>query len=278
MINQYVKSPLNFQGGKFKLLPQIVPLFPEDMNVFLDLFAGGFNVGINVDAERIYYNDSCKQVMDIISMFYFMDSHSIDSVIENNINKYGLNKKSTGYKDNKESYLKLRDDYNKNPNPYDLYTLIICAFSNQVRFNKNGEFNMPFGERGYNDKLRENLIRFVNKIHTKNVKFSNRDFRDMNLDTWECFVYADPPYLNSVATYNENGGWTSQDEQNLYDVLDQHDKVGKFALSNNLKYDNPILKEWMKKYNVNYLNMDYVNCNYQKKQRNGDKEILITNY
>lgn len=278
MINQYVKSPLNFQGGKYKLLPQIIPLFPKNMKVFLDLFAGGFNVGANVDAERIYYNDSCGKIMEIISMFYFSDAYEIDSVITDNIAKYGLEKKDNGYKDNKEAYLKLRQNYNEYPNPEYLYTLITCSFSNQVRFNKNGEFNMPFGERGYNEKLRQNLIRFVNKMHTKNVKFSNRDFRDMNLDTWECFVYADPPYLNSVATYNENGGWISQDEQDLYDILDQHDKVGKFAVSNNLKYDNPILKKWMKKYNVHYLNMDYANCNYQKKQRNGDKEILITNY
>ncbi len=55
--NTYIKSPLNYVGGKFKLLPSIIPLIPTDLNVFYDLFGGGFNVGINVEAERIVYND-----------------------------------------------------------------------------------------------------------------------------------------------------------------------------------------------------------------------------
>ena len=40
MKNNYVKSPLNYTGGKHKLLPQILPLFPEEINTFVDLFTG----------------------------------------------------------------------------------------------------------------------------------------------------------------------------------------------------------------------------------------------
>lgn len=29
MKNTYIKSPLNYTGGKYKLLPQIIPLLPE---------------------------------------------------------------------------------------------------------------------------------------------------------------------------------------------------------------------------------------------------------
>lgn len=36
-----VKSPLNYVGGKFKLLPQILPYFPNDIDTFYDVFAGG---------------------------------------------------------------------------------------------------------------------------------------------------------------------------------------------------------------------------------------------
>ena len=43
-------------GGKYKLLPQIIPLFPKKIDAFVDLFGGGFNVGINVNANRIIYN------------------------------------------------------------------------------------------------------------------------------------------------------------------------------------------------------------------------------
>ena len=52
-----IQSPLNYTGGKFKLLPQILPLFPTNINTFVDLFCGGCNVGINVECENVIYND-----------------------------------------------------------------------------------------------------------------------------------------------------------------------------------------------------------------------------
>lgn len=77
----------------------------------------------------------------------------------------------------------------------------------------------------------------------------------------------------------QNGGWTKDNEETLLSVLDRLNDQGiKFALSNNLKYDNPYLKKWMKEYNVHYLNYDYSNCNYQKKDKSADEEVLITNY
>jgi len=38
MDSEYILSPLNFTGGKYKLLPQILPLFPEKINTFVDIF------------------------------------------------------------------------------------------------------------------------------------------------------------------------------------------------------------------------------------------------
>jgi hypothetical protein len=47
----------------------------------------------------------------------------------------------------------------------------------------------------------------------------------------------DPPYLISTATYNENGGWSKNDEQDLLKQLDKLDRKGiKFALSNVLEH------------------------------------------
>lgn len=38
---EFIKSPLNYTGGKFKLLPQLLDVFPKDIETFVDLFAGG---------------------------------------------------------------------------------------------------------------------------------------------------------------------------------------------------------------------------------------------
>ena len=42
-MSEYIKSPLNYTGGKYKLLPQILPLFPNEIDTFIDLFGGGYN-------------------------------------------------------------------------------------------------------------------------------------------------------------------------------------------------------------------------------------------
>lgn len=280
MIKIYLKSPLNFIGGKYKLLPQIVPLFPKDIENFVDLFGGGLNVGINVNCNKIIYNDSCEQVVDLLEHFYTHSSDYVHKKIINRTEQYDLSRYTINKNDEKykEKYIELRNDYNNNPTWDKFYTLITCAFSNQIRFNSNGNFNMPYGTRYYNSSLQVKLRKFIDIMHEKDIEFLCNDFRDCKFDK-NIFVYCDPPYYNSVATYNENGGWSKQDEIDLFNYLDELNKQGiKFALSNNLKYKNSILKEWMKKYNIHYLSGDYSNCNYQKKDRSRDIEVLITNY
>lgn len=87
-----MKSPLNYIGGKYRLLPQILPLFPKQINTFVDLFAGGLDVSINVDAQRIICNDINNYV---ISLFEYFKETSIDDLtkqIQLVIEEYQLSK------------------------------------------------------------------------------------------------------------------------------------------------------------------------------------------
>lgn len=102
MKNKYIKSPLQYTGGKYKLLPQILPLFPDNISTFVDLFGGGFNVGINVNAEHIIYNDTSEQVVDLLEYFKREELNVLLGEIDTYIEKYNLSK------ENKEGYLKLK--------------------------------------------------------------------------------------------------------------------------------------------------------------------------
>jgi len=278
---EYIKSPLNYVGGKFKLLPQIIPLLPNSINTFVDLFGGGFNVGINVNAQKVYYNDSMTQVVDMLEYF---KTHSLKEMldqIDSWVEEYQLSKT------NQEGFTKFREYYNSNKNPLALYTLICFAFNYQIRFNSSGNYNMPFGKErsSFSTTLRFKFIKFIDALHNKHCDFYDRDFRGLKVEnlTSNDLVYCDPPYLITVAAYNENGGWTEQHEHDLLDKLDKINDNGiKFALSNILEgkgKSNDILKEWSKKYNIHYLNNTYSNCNYQKKDKESkDIEVLITNY
>lgn len=278
MKEKYIKSPLNYVGGKYKLLKEILPLFPNKINTFVDLFGGGFNVGINVNAEHTIYNDLEKHVVELMEYLQSTDTEKLLLEIDNLIEKYNLSK------ENAEGFNQLREYYNENNNsPIVFYTMICYAFNYQIRFNQNGKYNMPFGKArsSFNPSLRRKFIDFVEVLHKKDCSFMNVSFDKFDFEDFDSndFVYCDPPYFNSVAAYNEQGGWTEEHEKSLLDLLDRlNDKGVKFALSNNLKYDNPLLNEWKNKYNVHYLNGDYSNCNYHKIDRTKDIEVLITNY
>ena len=275
-VKGYIKSPLNYVGGKYKLLEQIMPLLPKG-NVFVDLFGGGFNVGANIDDSiPIIYNDRCSQVSNLLKNFYTHDKNEIDRKIMEIMGDYDLVRREEITEEKlANNYMRLRQDYNNCPEWTLFYALICCSFSNQIRFNSKGGFNLPYGKRYYNKSMQENLIRFVSEIQKRKITFLNEDFRKVPIP-FRASVYADPPYYNSLASYNENGGWCESDEKDLLLLLDEVKEKGSvFALSNNLKYGNPFLEKWMTKYHVYSLNVSYGNCNYHKKDKEGDKEVLI---
>lgn len=279
---EYVKSPLNYTGGKYKLLPQLLELFPKQVNTFVDLFAGGGNVSVNVKAEKVVFNDLMWQVPEMLQDFKKIGVEESLRKIDGYISSYDLSK------ENKEGYLALRESYNKGKSdPLMLYTLICYSFNNQIRFNNKGAYNMPFGKdrSSFNPTLREKFIIFVQRLQSMEIQFSSKDFRELDLDTLgeNDFVYCDPPYLITVASYNENGGWGEQAERDLLAKLDTLDKAGvKFGLSNVFESkgkENIILKEWAKGYTVHYLDHTYSNCSYHKKDKQSkDIEVFITNY
>lgn len=281
-----IKSPLNYIGGKGKLLEQIIPLFPHNINNFVDLFAGGFNVGINVNANKIFCND---QIYQIINLYKEIKNKNIDELlnyIENRINEFQLTK------ENEEGYKQFRNIYNKTKNPLDLYVLICFSFNHQVRFNSNFEYNNPFGKNrsSYNKNIKKKLIEFKNRIDNLNVEFSFLDFREFHIDNFNetDFFYCDPPYLISTGTYNDGkrgfSGWGNQEEIDLLNYLDGLNYRGiKFALSNVIKHkgqSNDYLEQWRTNYNTHFINSDYSNSNYNlnKEDNHETIEVLITNY
>lgn len=279
--NELVKSPLNYTGGKFKLLPQLLPLFPEDIDTFYDLFAGGCNVGVNVKANRIICNDIETHVIDLMKEVQKNGVINSLNMLKSTIGKYKLSKT------NEEGFKRLRDDYNNGNKSWDMfYALVTNAFNNQIRFSKQGNYNIPFGRRDFNPNLEKSFINFFNKVNEKNIEFISSSFLDLEIEDLnsEDFVYCDPPYLITCATYNEQGGWNINLEKSLLNNLDRINNRGvRFALSNVLENkgrSNDILKEWAKKYKIHYLNNSYGNCSYHTKDkaRNNTVEVLITNY
>lgn len=69
-------------------------MFPDKINTFVDLFGGGFNVGINVNADHIIYNDICKQVVDFLRYLQGSNIEEVLQKIDSYIDKYELTKEN----------------------------------------------------------------------------------------------------------------------------------------------------------------------------------------
>ena len=281
--SKYIKSPLNYIGGKYKLLPQIMPYFPKDIGTFVDLFCGGCNVGINTNAKKIVFNDLNTILTDMFKVFKKMDLNELLSKIEGIISEWNLSMT------NEKAFIDFRNHYNQTRDPIELYVLSCYSFNYQFRFNNNHEYNNPFGKSRsqFSETMKNHLIQFINKLKSCEVEFMSYDFVDFPIDdlTTNDFIYCDPPYLITTGSYNDGNrgfkNWSLDSDKKLYALLDKLNEQGiRFALSNVFSHkgeSNGILIKWAKKYHVYHLNMTYSNSCYNT-SRAGSDEVLVTNY
>ena len=281
----YIKSPLNYTGGKYKLLPQIMSSFSPKCDTFVDLFTGGLNVGINVNAKTIYANDRIPYLIEMYHLFQNTNTEELIINIKNIIDEYKLSKT------NIDGYNRLREDYNNSKDSLKLFVLTCYSFNHQIRFNNSFKFNTSFGKErsSYNNNIEKHLREFCEALQRKKIVLTNTDFREFDFSILKAkdMVYCDPPYLITTGAYNDGkrgfGDWTQEDDDALLKLLDRlNERKIKFALSNVFYHKgeaNEKLIEWSKKYIVTYLDKTYSNCNYHIKERDTKTvEVLVTNY
>lgn len=309
--DHYVKSPLNYTGNKFRILPQIRPHFPQRVGTMVDLFCGGATVGLNTPCERVIFIDNNPFVINLLRYLSACHFDTLLVQLEQLIAHYHLSysasqsyayffnqqeqavNRNNGLKAfNQQGYYQLRDDYNalrdKDTERANLllYLLIVYGFNNDVRFTRDHRFNLPVGKTDLNRNNIQKLREYIERVQAINAEFLCGDFRQAYIhDTimQADFVYMDPPYLITDATYNESGRWGIIAEQDLLHLIDELlEKQTPFALSNVISKGEKVnmpLFEWQRAHQevTQIINVDYHyrGAYYNKKERAGEKEILI---
>jgi DNA adenine methylase len=298
-----VRSPLFYVGDKYKLMPQLKEVFPDNINTFIDPFVGGGSTFLNTNAQKYALNDLDTNVVSLHN-FLFDNSVNFETMSEGFLDliKYydltcSLKGKSVSDElkrkfvktyyavANKESYLKLRHDFNKNKKQTNLlYLLLVYGFNHMIRFNRNGDFNLPVGNVDYNQTVDKALKDYSNFVNRKgnNVDFSNKDYRkflkSQSIDK-DDYVYLDPPYLITSSEYNKF--WGENQEKLLYKYLDELTESGiRFGLSNMVTHKgktNEILAKWMTKYNVYEISSNYISY-FDNTVKATSREVFVTNY
>lgn len=295
------RSPLFYVGDKYKLMPEIKKYLPKNINNYIEPFVGGGSSFLNVKARHYYVNDIDPYIISIHKELFKYSNSKNDffTKIFKIIKKYNLScsyngnlvpeelkkqfKKTYYAKYNKEQYLNLRNDYNKNQNDIlKLYLLLIYGFNHMTRFNSKGKFNLPVGNVDFNSNVYNSLNYYFDYIQNIDIRYYNMDYKNFvnSLDIGKNdYVLLDPPYLISQSEYNKL--WNEGHEKELCDFLDKLNEKGiRFGITNLIYHKgkkNDIFEKWSKKYFVYEINSNYISFNNNTIKANS-KEVFVTNY
>ena len=211
------RPPLKWAGGKRWLIPHLEPLWeraqPERL---VEPFCGGLAVALGLRPERALLNDINPHVVNFYR--HLQGGLSIGIAMENDQEQYyshraEFNRLVTGGRATTREAAEL------------FYYLNRTGYNGLCRFNRRGEFNVPFGSHrqiGYRrdfDEYRDPLSRWT---------FSDDDFAEVSLEPGD-FVYADPPYDVEFRDYSK-GGFSWDEQVRLAEWLVTH--PGPVVLSN----------------------------------------------
>lgn len=306
-----VKSPLNYTGNKYKILPQMQEYFPKRIKTMVDLFCGGATVGLNTECEKIIFIDNNERVISLLKYLSLCNYDDLYGMISLVIKKYGLSFSAENsfafYKNqieesnynnglkkyNAEGYYKLRADYNMIENKNSdyanvlLYVLMVYAFNNDMRFSRSGNFNLPVGKTDMNKNNLNRLKSYIERTSSIECDFICADFKNKKVSEILLsadFIYMDPPYLITNAVYNQMSKWDEKSEYNLLQMLSfLLDNNKQFILSNIIEKKgqrNEPLYRWMDE-NINRIEIvdvvsDYRSASYNKKVRDSsEREVII---
>ncbi|PDP45768.1 DNA adenine methylase [Porphyromonas gingivalis] len=219
--------PIKSQGIKTKLVPWILELIESsglnlEQTNWIEPFLGTGVVGLNipVGGKRIvgdtnphiinFYNALKKGSITSLNMRSYLES---EGALLANSAEYGY-----------EHYRKIRDRFNQEHSPFDFLFLSRAGFNGMMRFNKLGDWNIPFCKKpnrfspAYITKICNQISAAERIISEGEWEFYQQDFVEtIQKANKGDIIYCDPPYFGRYADYYN--GWTEQDEERLFHAL-----------------------------------------------------------
>jgi DNA adenine methylase len=181
-------------------------------------------------------------------------------------------------------YYEVRRRFNDRPNPLDFLFLNRACFNGLLRFNRRGQFNVPFCRKpqrfaaAYITKIANQVKTVAGILQGRDWQFKVADF-GTTLTSAEAgdIVYADPPYLGRHTDYFNS--WTIADEIALIDQLKQ--LPCQFLLSTwqyNQFRHNPLIKTYWQSQEIEILSIKhFYHVGAVETNRHPMMEAMITN-
>ena len=277
------KPFLKWVGGKTKLIPELVAMFPKKFNNYYEPFVGGgalyYEVIQKYKVGFSSINDINKKLITAYTQIKLKPKNLI-SLLKNIEKEY----KKLSLIEQREYFISTRKKYNEG-NIDDITTAAYLIFLNKTCFNgmyrenSKGEYNIPFGDQKNPTICDEENILAVSKC-LKNTEITNLSFEDA---VKKCkkgdLIYFDPPYYPINATssftgYSKNS-FGEKEQRKLKDVFTDLDKKGCFVMLSNSH--TPFINELYKEFRINFRSAARsINSNGEK--RGKIQEVVVTNY
>lgn len=276
--NKVYVPPIKIQGIKTKLVPIIKQNILITKNTYwIEPFMGSGVVGFNVAPENAVFSDTNPHIIE------FYKSIQNGNITPGSV-KFFLERegKKLEEKDD-EYYYFVRERFNQYHDPLDFLFLNRSCFNGMIRFNRNYEFNVPYGHKpmrfskAYITKI-VNQVEYISRImRNKNWTFICCSFEKVISEASNTsFIYCDPPYIGRNVDYYDS--WCEDDEISLRESL--HNNGSLFMLStwdyNQYRKNEYIEKVWKdcKKINAEH----YYHIGAKEENRNAVVEALLMNY
>ncbi len=212
--------PIKSQGIKTKLLPWIQSLIPRVPGRWIEPFLGTGVVAFNAGFHKALL---CDINPHIIAFYRAVQSGEITPAgVRAFLEKEGellRQAESEGY----AHFRAVKDRFNRFHDPLDFLFLSRAGFNGMMRFNRQGEWNIPFCRKpgrfspAYISRI-VNQVAEVASLMQPEWAFNVASFEQIiPLATADDLLYCDPPYIGRYVDYY--GGWTDEDEEKLFALL-----------------------------------------------------------
>ncbi len=212
-----LKPPLKWAGGKRWLVPELAGLFqPYKHRRLVEPFCGGLAVALGLQPAKALLNDTNPHLINFYRQL--QKGLRISLKMRNESELFYIHRTSFNDSTTRGRFATARAAQL-------FYYLNRSGYNGLCRFNKKGEFNVPFG------KYRKiNYCKDFSAYQSilSRWQFTDQDFQDLNLRDSD-FIYADPPYDVEFRQYSA-GGFEFEDQQRLAEWLSHH--PGPVVLSN----------------------------------------------
>lgn len=215
--------PIKIQGIKTKLVPFIASSVMWDgEGTYYEPFMGSGVVGFNLAPSRAVFSDTNPH---LINFYSSIQRGEITSQRVRDYLEAEAPKLSSTPADKSSYFYKVRDRFNADHNPLDFLFLQRSNFNGMLRFNRSGDYNVPFGRKPNRFAPAlitriTNQVEWVENLFKENPmwKFSVANFEEILSDI-RCgdFVYLDPPYIGRHDGYYDS--WSDEKAQRLCEIM-----------------------------------------------------------